>query len=976
MDLVFRKRAPLVLVCAAAVAISTRLNAAGVPSQDVPVPGGTAGLAHRLGIDPVPDRGRFIAEVTRLVFDLEGRNPSTAAFLQSLRLKTQAAGSKTRRQQRTPANPDREDLPPSFELVPVPLSADVWSDAIFHRRVPVDELVTAIIADRPATLICRGLTALDDETLEFFAGHGSLLFRLYERSAPAFAVFSSALRIHGNRIIPPGADALPAGHDRDAIGVLWEAVIGEKLTKPDRFVIALFEASEGRLAYLYDLAAHLDPARRAFVLGLWIDDAGKRIDRFRALATAGLGAFKDWHLRTMPYGRAAWDLAMSVTRLEVAPNGAPRSPAARAFWTRTFANTDAADEALVARDFEDAPFDAAWLAEVLGEVDPRQRVERLDQIALAQRRFGRVGVEHAGAVFVALHALSQARMLMLTLDRIGVAAPAVYAAAARHAQRLATLSGGRGFVAQAQFQGSIAIVGRMAAVRTITPGQAEYLIARLARTPISDDGRYAGGILRWLHDDVGPAIAGVVPSGNTDAALVAAVSGQPSSDGTSPRIAWEGQRYRLDLGFAERHRLERVRERQEALPVDIAVQLGAVGRRLGSENVPADEIDETSGQLSAIIERIPKRSKGDLQFSGPAGMPAPLDPHEIVRKAIEELGKAARAKDTRRERIAETIVDLADELLAQALLSFVYAINIGDPDGSALLAGDVSYRHDFGFGVKDGPLRSRATWALGRQEVAPGVPWHVSGSLLGLDLALAPLALRRINFEHLTGAPRLTSNERDAFAASVALLNPYALKDQDRDTIVEAVDRGRARVRALENDPSGLDAIADAIGVDGRRRRELRWTIAHEPAVVRTMFSMTELLQLGGADLAALDPWGMIGLASTGSISSRLDPPGRWWLMAGRPQLGIVATGLPDLHLHVAAKLKELQIPAALARVVLTGAVQDFIDEVRPTDESDWLTLARASITITREQVEDYLAAATADGPLVPDATSPNPEAR
>src|SRR5206468_11890818 len=147
----------------------------------------------------VPDRGRFIAEVTRLVFDLEARNPSTAAFLQSIRLKIHLADGKTRRRQRTPPNRDDEDPSRPFDLVPVPLSADVWSDAIFHRRVPVDELVTAIIADRPATLICRGLTALDDETLEFFASHASLLFRLYARSAPAFSVFSSALRIHGNR---------------------------------------------------------------------------------------------------------------------------------------------------------------------------------------------------------------------------------------------------------------------------------------------------------------------------------------------------------------------------------------------------------------------------------------------------------------------------------------------------------------------------------------------------------------------------------------------------------------------------------------------------------------------------------------------------------------------------------------------------------------------------------------------------------
>ena len=41
--------------------------------------------------------------------------------------------------------------------------------------------------------------------------------------------------------------------------------------------------------------------------------------------------------------------------------------------------------------------------------------------------------------------------------------------------------------------------------------------------------------------------------------------------------------------------------------------------------------------------------------------------------------------------------------------------------------------------------------------------------------------------------------------------------------------------------------------------------------------------------------------------------------------------------------LKELRLPAAVAKVVLSGAVQDFIDEVRPTDDSDWLTLVRTA---------------------------------
>ena len=66
--------------------------------------------------------------------------------------------------------------------------------------------------------------------------------------------------------------------------------------------------------------------------------------------------------------------------------------------------------------------------------------------------------------------------------------------------------------------------------------------------------------------------------------------------------------------------------------------------------------------------------------------------------------------------------------------------------------------------------------------------------------------------------------------------------------------------------------------------------------------------------------------------------------------------------------LKEMRLPAAIAKVVLSGAVQDFIDEVKPTDDADWVTLVRAARSVPREKIEDYVAAATAGGPLVPDA--------
>src|SRR5262245_35632746 len=76
----------LCLCCFTIVAAFQRpLAAAVVVFQDVPVPGGTAALAHALGIEPVPDRGRFMSEITRLVYDTDARNPTAVAFLNLLR---------------------------------------------------------------------------------------------------------------------------------------------------------------------------------------------------------------------------------------------------------------------------------------------------------------------------------------------------------------------------------------------------------------------------------------------------------------------------------------------------------------------------------------------------------------------------------------------------------------------------------------------------------------------------------------------------------------------------------------------------------------------------------------------------------------------------------------------------------------------------------------------------------------------------
>ena len=154
------------------------------------------------------------------------------------------------------------------------------------RRVRPSELFAAILSDPDAALLAHGLSALDDETLQFLAAHPSLLTTLYRKHATVFATFAAHLRIRNGRVATPGGDAA---------GPLWEALLGARATDPAAFVTALFAQAEGRFAYLYDVIGHLDTAHAAFALGLWLPDHVVRVDRFQALARAVSSTIGEWN---------------------------------------------------------------------------------------------------------------------------------------------------------------------------------------------------------------------------------------------------------------------------------------------------------------------------------------------------------------------------------------------------------------------------------------------------------------------------------------------------------------------------------------------------------------------------------------------------------------------------------------------------------------------------------------------------------
>src|SRR5262249_8605294 len=131
----------------------------------------------------------------------------------------------------------------------------------------------------------------------------------------------------------------------------------------------------------------------------------------------------------------------------------------------------------------------------------------------------------------------------------------------------------------------------------------------------------------------------------------------------------------------------------------------------------------------------------------PPGVDAPRPSREIVARAITDLSKITKPKDVKKAAsVSESLGRLVDSMLSDAIRSLVYALDLGDPDATVIAGIDASVRHDLGF-VLQAPkeMRQQSPWAEPKRVIAAGTPWHVQGTLINLDLALAPMGLRQVS---------------------------------------------------------------------------------------------------------------------------------------------------------------------------------------------------------------------------------------
>lgn len=304
--------------------------------------------------------------------------------------------------------------------------------------------------------------------------------------------------------------------------------------------------------------------------------------------------------------------------------------------------------------------------------------------------------------------------------------------------------------------------------------------------------------------------------------------------------------------------------------------------------------------------------------------------------------------------------------IGEALLALIYAPALGDPAGPAMLGADIITRHQFGFDAAAAARRDTLAWSPPRDQVGDGIPWRVEGALVGLDLGLARLALRRLADNEMPTEPTINLNDQLTIARTTLALNPRELTDGHRDRLVQSIERGRRRVAAAVGDLSAMLELAAEAHLSPAARETLPWSMSRSPRSIPALFALRDLLWLGKPEMsqAELDRWGVYVEGLNGRLTTAMPPSAAWEEFGGRPDGGVMGTQSPDLVLRLAEETARLNLPARLVPSLLTFAAQDYWHDVAARFPDDWPAMARQALALSPSRVEDYVAALAGNGPL------------
>jgi hypothetical protein len=920
---------------------------------DLPLPGGRSTLLPALGLSPELPRALVLSEIVRVTHASRDPRSRPVKIVAEYFLSPPSSGD---------------------ELVPVPLAPSVWRSQILPNA-PADDrqLLGAVLGNRRAALLAYGLMGVDAETLSAIGADPTLLRRLYEQHATTFAAFSATLRVrNGVLILPGGPDLQP----------LWQSLVQSPLANMRDAVPEVLGRDDGRLASFAEAIEALDIAHLRLVRDDGRRDqkkdntktsaeeiAKERAERsaraFGALYQTFVNVEPAWKTSEFPFLRLGADPALLLSMAPIGPDGHVFGTIE--YWRALVGSDDLPDSAASWDEVgESDPITLPELVNFLAPLSLPSRQTTISSIAFASRLAARFPDSTLADRIYMTHAARRFPALVLTLERADIRDWETWAALVRRARQLDRSSDDAALdVALALFQAPIVLVEHTLQAGVLDRPGAESLLKAFAAVPTDRD-RYGREVANWIATVLMPALGykagqeGVQAEG----VLLEALAGLLTRPAAAPMVVqWEDATYRVDRAASELARLTDVRTSQEGNTLDAALTLSAIGRDLESARDVA-QVQTLEKRLRALSSVLAAIEPNELA----SGDPVP-DVDRIVHEALLDLERVRNRSGLKRAAaVGERMRRLESAVLADVLTSIVYALSLGDPNGRTFLAGNVARRHEFGRHLTAPVDRKRTRWIMPFEAAGEGTPWHVRGALLGLDIGLARMRLRRTRGDLPMLGPTVSEADRRVLTESLVLTTAADLNERRARQVLAWLNDGRARLKAWTSEVPA--ELVTRLAIGERRAQAAAWTVTRDPSALPQLFTLTELVLLGRTrDEPVPAEWGVSCAPIDGSLALAFPDPPAPQRYSGRSGAGLMATRVADVNIRVLETLELRHLPVALAPGVLAAMLQDVLDDARLAYFDDWLSLSREVQSLREDQISDYISALTAGGPLVPAQT-------
>ena len=199
------------------------------------------------------------------------------------------------------------------------------------------------------------------------------------------------------------------------------------------------------------------------------------------------------------------------------------------------------------------------------------------------------------------------------------------------------------------------------------------------------------------------------------------------------------------------------------------------------------------------------------------------DVDRVVHQALLDLERVRSRSDLKRAAaVGERMRRLESAVLADVLTSIVYALSLGDPEGRTFLAGNVARRHEFGRHLIAPSERERTRWMMPFEAAGEGKPWHVRGALLGLDIGLARMMLRRTRGDLPALGPTISQADRRVLTETLVLTTAADLNEARARQVLDWLNDGRARLKSWTSEVRA--ELVTRLAIGERRAQAAAWT--------------------------------------------------------------------------------------------------------------------------------------------------------